>query len=155
MKSKKKHVKDTSNEELERMKSQLVRTLADYDNLVKRVDREKLELRGKITRQVISRLLPVFDMLYDAQTHLNDGGLALTIKELEETLKSEGIVKIEAKKGDEFSEELHEAVETGESEEVGNGQIISVVLTGWKFKEGPVIRHTKVIVNKTKPQPGT
>jgi molecular chaperone GrpE (heat shock protein) len=85
-------------------------------------------------------------MLYGAQEHLNDSGLALTIKELEDTLKAEGIEKIEPKAGEEFSEELHEATEVGKKEGLKENQIIECVMRGWKFISGQVIRHAKVKV---------
>ena len=135
--------------EVELLKSQLVRTLADYDNFRKRVEREEEEFKTVITAQLVRRLLPVFDMLYEAQKHLNDSGIALTIKELEETLKNEGIIKIEVNAGDEFTEKLHEAVEVVNDKDIEDNRIVKLVLTGWKFKDTDlVIRHAKVIVNK-------
>lgn len=146
----KKKVKEQTGERVKALENQLVRTLADYDNLQKRVAREREEMTQYASLKFILRLLPVFDMLYGAQEHLQDAGLAMAIKELEDTLKNEGIVEIKAEKGMKFNEEEHEATETVENSELENGQIAKVVLKGWKYEGGPVIRHAKVIVNKVK-----
>lgn len=136
------------NNETEILKDQLARALADYDNFKKRIEKRENELKYIFVGQVVNRLLSVFDMLYEAHNHLNDPGLALTIKELEDTLKAEGIEKISPKTGEEFDENLHEAVEVVKNEELKDGQIADCALVGWKFLTGPVIRHAKVVVNK-------
>lgn len=136
------------NEEVNALREQLARSLADYDNFRKRTleraDQEKLI----ITSRVIGRFLPILDMLDEAQKHLNDGGLALTIKEFEDTLKSEGIEVIDPKKGEEFTEDLHDVVEVVNIEGIENNKVTETVMRGWKFMDGPVIRHAKVKVNK-------
>ena len=71
---------------LGQLKSQLVRALADYDNLRKRVEREKEDIKNFASLGIVIRLLPIYDMLQDAQKHLNDSGLAITIGELEKLL---------------------------------------------------------------------
>lgn len=131
---------------VEELKGQLIRTLADYDNLQKRTDKEREDLRKVLSAHFVSKLLPVLDMLEDAQEHLKDSGLAIAIKELYEVLDSEGVKKIEAKKGMMFDEDLHEAVETvdkgGKS-----GEIIKVVLTGYLIGD-KLIRPAKVVVTR-------
>lgn len=136
-----------ANPEVETLKSQLARTLADYDNLQKRVLREKEEGKYLSKLVIVSRLLPVFDMFTEAQKHLGDPGIGIALKVLEDTLRDENIVKIEAKPGDEFNYELHEAIDTVESQEKDN-IIESQSLNGYKFIDGPVIRHAKVKVFK-------
>lgn len=136
------------NEEADALREQLARALADYDNFRKRTAERSEQERFIITARVVGRLLPVLDMLYEAQKHLNDGGLALTIKEFEDTLGSEGIEVIDPKEGEEFSEELHEAVEVVNKEGLEDNKIAETVMRGWKFTEGMVIRHAKVKVNK-------
>ena len=55
----KKIVKTNENQEL---KAQLVRALADYDNLRKRVEREKEEFEKLANLKLVIRLLPVLDI---------------------------------------------------------------------------------------------
>ena len=127
------------------LKNQLARALADYDNLRKRIEREKEDLEKLASLKLILRLLPILDNFRQAQNHLKDAGLAITIGELENLLKDEGIEEIEPNKGDNFDHNLHEVIEVVENCKEEN-RIEDVVLSGWKFKEGSVIKHAKVKV---------
>lgn len=124
---------------------QLARALADYDNLVKRIDREKNELEFRLNLRLILKILPVVDGLRQAQVHLKDPGLAIMLTELENILKDEGIEEIKLKKGGTFNPEFCEAVEVVEKAGEDN-KIVEVLLSGWKYASGLVIRHAKVKV---------
>ena len=143
---KKVKTKGTKRNKQEDLKNQLARALADYDNLRKRIEREKEGFEKIANMKFAMKALSVFDMLEETQKHLNDSGLALVIEEFEKILKEEGIGKVEVKPGIEFDEELHEAVEIVKGGK--DGKISDIVLTGWKFIDGPVIRPAKVKVNK-------
>ena len=132
------------NEEAELLKSQLVRTLADYDNLVKRVEREREELGKYASLTVVSKLLPVLDNLERAQMHLQDSGLAIAIGELINVLKDEGLSVIEPQPGDDFDEQEMEVTETVPGGKPGT--IAEQVLPGWKYVDGKVVRVAKVKV---------
>ncbi len=125
------------------LKNQLARALADYDNLRKRIEREKEDLEKLAGLKFILRILPILDNLRAAQNHLKDPGFAITIGELENLIKDEGIEEIKPNKGDNFDHNLHEVTEVVENCKEEN-RIEEVVLSGWKFKEGPVIRYAKV-----------
>jgi len=130
------------------LKAQLVRALADYDNLRKRTETE-IEDKVRLAKaRMVLKILSVFDMLKEAQEHLKDSGLAITLKELEEILTDEGLEKIEADKGIIFDEEVHEVVEVVSEGKGKNGEIVEELLEGWKFTEGPIIRASKVKVLK-------
>jgi molecular chaperone GrpE len=129
------------------LKGQLVRALADYDNLRKRIEREKEDLEKLASLKLILRLLPILDNLRAAQNHLKDAGLAITIGEFENLLKDEGIEEIKPNRGDSFDHNLHEVIEVIENSGEEN-KIEEVVLSGWKFKDGIVVRHAKVKVGK-------
>ena len=134
------------NEEAELLKAQLLRTLADYDNLVKRVEKER-EVLGKVASiGVIAKLLPVLDNLENAQEHIGDSGLAICIGEFKKVFNEEGLTEIDPKIGDEFDEHLMEAIEVTAGER--DNLISEVVLKGWKFNDGQVVRHAKVKVSK-------
>ena len=137
---------DGQTEELINLKAQLARSLADYDNLRKRVEREQESIVRLASSVLITKLLPVIDMFESAQKHLGDGGLAIAIGEFKNVLKEEGIVQIEVKQDEEFNEEICEAVESIDAEGEKAGLIAEMVLPGWKFEDGKVIRHAKVKV---------
>ncbi len=132
-------------EEVELLKNQLARALADYDNLRKRTEGEKEIWEKIVASKAVSKLLPVLDILISAQGHLKDAGLDLAIKEFKNTLAEMGFEEIQVKAGDEFNPLLEEVVET-----VQGGtkhKVAEVVQSGWKIKdEAFVIRPTKVKV---------
>jgi molecular chaperone GrpE len=143
----KRKIVKSQKKEIEIVKNQLARALADYDNLVKRVEREKDNFEKLANLKLAIRLLPVLDVLRQAQEHLKDPGVAITISQFEEALKSEGIEEIKVRAGDNFDPDYHEAIEVSEVG-VGKGKISKVLMSGWRFKSGPVIRHARVEVSK-------
>jgi molecular chaperone GrpE len=154
MSKKGKNIKEAGNfrkseKEVKKLKEQLARALADYDNLRKRVEKEREEFGRMANLVFVSRLLPVFDMLKGAQKQLNDSGLEIIIKEFTDVLADSSIKRIEVAKGDDFDENVHEAVEVVKDKRVKNGRIIEEILSGWEFEGGPVIRPTKVKVAKS------
>ncbi len=145
---KKQKTSETKGKELEKVKNQLIRALADYDNLRKRVEREKQGFEKIASAKFAIKMLVIFDMIEEAQKHLKDSGIALTQEEFKKILEEEGIEKIKIGEGDKFDEEVCDAVEVVKNGK--GGRIVEVVLTGWKFINGPVIRPTKVKVSKGK-----
>lgn len=131
--------------EIKDLKEKLARALADYDNLRKRTEKERLDMRSIASLGLVLKFLPIYDMLENAQKHLGDQGLAIVINEFVQALKDEGVEKIAVKVGDKFDEQIHEVVEvvTGQGE-----GIKEVVLSGWKLSEGIVVRPAKVKVVK-------
>ena len=145
---KKQSTRKVNEKELEKVKNQLIRALADYDNLRKRVERERGDFEKVASVKFAIKMLIIFDMLEETQRHLKDSGIALTLEEFGKVLREEGIEKLKVKQGDKFDEEYCEAVEVVEKGK--SGRIAEVVLTGWKFSDGPIIRPAKVKVSKEK-----
>lgn len=128
------------------LKNQLARTLADYDNLVKRVERERGEVKKFLSLRLILKFLSVLDGFENAQEHLKDQGLAISIGEFKKVLSEEGLTEIKPEVGTEFDENTMEAVEVVDGER--DNVISSVGLIGYKFSDGTVVRHAKVVVTK-------
>ena len=136
---------DVKEVEIIKLKAQLIRALADYDNLRKRFDTE-IENKVKMASAMFTiKFLTIFDMLKNAQNHLKDAGIAIVLEEFGVTLKAEGVSTIGTKKGDTFDEKLHEAVEVSQKSGKKDGEIDKIVLSGWKIND-MVIRPTKVKV---------
>lgn len=145
-KSKKSKQKKGVSPEIALLKTQLARALADYDNLTKRVEREREGL-GKIAKtHMLSSLLPAFDMLLAAQNHIQEAGLAMSIQAFYQAFADAGFMPVEAEIGGQFDETYHEAIELINDPEKETGEIIEVVLSGWKHKDGSLIRAAKVKV---------
>lgn len=137
--------------EVDELKGQLARALADYDNLRKRVDAEREFVQERANARVVGRVLPILDMLSDAQKHIQDPGLAITIEEFVKAIGEFGVEKIRVEPGQDFDENIHEAVESIETEKKeDDAKIAEVTLGGWKVVNGSVVRPTKVKVFKKK-----
>ena len=130
--------------ETEQLKNQLVRALADYDNLRKRTEAEREVWTKFSAEKVLIKLLPSLDILESAQKHLNDQGLTLAISEFKKVLLAEGLTEVKPAKNDNFDPRLHEAVESVAGGK--KGKISETVLSGWKFEDGKVVRPAKVKV---------
>jgi len=126
------------NEDLE---EKYLRALADYQNLEKRVAREKESFVKFSNAILILKMLPVLDNLERANEHLKDQGIELVIKQFKDALSSEGVTEIEAE-GQQFNPEHHEAVEKVQGEE---GKVVKVTERGYKMGD-KVIRPAKVTI---------
>lgn len=119
-----------------------LRALADYQNLEKRIERDK-ELLIKLASSVlVIKLLPVLDNLERAQAHLQDSGLDHVIRQFKDALATEGVSEIGAE--EDFNPEHHEAIAQGEGEE---GKVLEVLEKGYKMGDR-VLRPAKVKVGK-------
>jgi len=143
-------------EDLGLLKNQLTRVLADYDNLRKRTEEEKMLWVKFSTQRVLTTLLPILDNFESAQKHLNDSGLAIAMGEFKKVFAEEGLEEINPKVDDNFDHRFHEAIDSVETQDrEKEGEIAEVILTGWKYKSEEnlpsdriVLRHAKVKVYK-------
>jgi molecular chaperone GrpE len=141
-------------EELEdRVKSlenQLKRALADYSNLEKRIADGRSELISWSNGELLKKILPVMDHLEKATKGASDDeqksgwfkGVVMSIKQLKEVLKTEGLAEIKAE--GEFDPSLHEAVDMREGKD---NQILEVIDAGYTIG-GKVLRPARVVVGK-------
>lgn len=133
--------RDAKHKELE---DQLKRALADYQNLERRVEEER-RLLGQLSSAIlIEKFLPVLDNLESAQSHLNDQGLDLVIKQFKDILTSEGVEEIQTD-GQTFDPNLHEATDVTEGP--NEGKIVKIIRKGYKI-DNKVLRPAQVVVEK-------
>lgn len=126
------------------LENQLRRTLADYQNLERRIEEERRLLSKLSAALLIEKLLPVLDNIENAQKHLNDQGLELVIKQFKETLESEGVQEIVAQ-DQEFDPKYHEAIDSEPGEQ--DNKVVRVLAKGYKI-EDKVLRPARVVVTK-------
>ncbi len=122
--------------------------VADYRNLQKRVEEEKLGWRTFANESLLRSLLPVLDNLQKASTHIKDPGMDLTIKDFKQVLKNEGIEEI-LSDGEEFDPVVMEAVDVVEGEK---NKVIETVLTGYLL-QNKLLRPARVKVGGGTNQP--
>lgn len=156
-KTKVEEVKSSETIQVEELKTQLARTLADFDNFKKRTEAEKAIWFKVSAGRVVGRFLGVMDMIASAQKHLNDPGLAIVQGEFKKAVEEEGFEEISIEVGKTiFDANSMEAIDTVSTDEVENeGKIAEIVMSGWRAKEKEgtdefVIRHAKVKVFKMK-----
>ncbi len=109
-------------EELAEMRERSVRTLADFDNFRKRVERDRHEDRRYAGFEVIREVLAVVDNLERAvgsEGPLDDlrTGVEMILRQTFDILRRHGVRRIEAV-GEPFDPRLHEAVARQEEPEV-------------------------------------
>lgn len=140
--AKKKNI--AQNKDHQELEDRLKRTLADYQNLERRIEEERRLLSRLSSVLLIEKFLPVLENLESAQNHLNDQGLELVIKQFKDILATEGVEEIAAE-GQEFDPKFHEAIEAQVGEE--DNKVAKVLTKGYKI-EDKVIRPAKVVVSK-------
>ena len=128
-------------EEIEMWKNKYIRALADYQNLEKRTEEEKQEVRTYATRVFLEKLLPVIDNLEMADVHINNEGLSIAMKEMRALLSKFGVEKIEVT-GKTFDPYRMECVELVEGEK---NKVVEVTSSGYVM-HGKLLREAKVKV---------
>ena len=103
----------------------------------------RIELVTSANRDLLLRFLPILDTLVLAQQHAENPAFKVVITQFEETLKSEGAVKIKAI-GEQFDPNFMEVVTTGEGRE---GIVIQEVRPGYLLHDR-LLRPAQVIVGK-------
>ena len=133
----------------------LQRTRADFENYRKRVDAEKSAAREAGQASAILKLLPVIDNIERAVAYtpedLKDNkwvqGVGSLVKNLEKSLETMNLLRIDAKPGTEFNPELHEAIQFDE-DATGEKEVIAEELQAGYTLNGHPIRHAMVKVTK-------
>jgi len=132
-------------------KDRLLRSMAEFDNYRKRVERENSQVYQNAVGNIIKRYLPVLDDLDRAlQARPADlpwvDGIELIYRKLQSILDSEGVKRIEAD-GQLFDPNFHEAISQEPSELVPSGHVVAVVQNGYMLGE-KVIRPAMVRVSE-------
>jgi len=133
----------------------LQRTRADFENYRKRVEGEKTAARESGQSSAILKLLPVIDNIERAITYMPDDlkdntwaqSVVGLVKNLEKSLESLNLKRIDAKTGTEFNPEIHEAIQSDE-DAAGEKEVIAEELQGGYTLNGRVIRHAMVKVTR-------
>jgi molecular chaperone GrpE len=154
-KGKKEDIQNEFEQQLGELTLDLQRTRADFENYRKRVDAEKTAARESGQASAILKLLPVVDNIERAIAYtpedLKDNkwvqGVGNLVKNLEKSLESLNLVRIDAKPGTEFNPELHEAIQFDE-EATGDKEVIAEELQAGYTLNGHPIRHAMVKVTK-------
>ncbi len=140
---------------IDELTSDLQRTRADFENYRKRTEQEKQMARMTGEATAITRLLPVIDNIERAITHIPDDladnkwaqGVAGLVKNLEKSLDSMDLKKIDSKPGTVFDPERHEAIQMDEDTQ-GEHEVIAEELQAGYTLHGQPIRTAMVKVKR-------
>ena len=126
------------------------RSLADYQNLLKRTESDKKDFVRFATATILTKLIPALDLLEMAASHSTDQGLHMAVKNFQDVLRSERLQEVVPQLGDPFDAAAHECTETvalPPDESVKENTIAELVLKGYKI-DAFIIRPAKVKVYK-------
>ena len=146
---------DERGQQIAELTQDLQRTRADFENYRKRVEAEKAAAREAGQRGAILKLLPVIDTIERAASYVPEDlrenkwaqGIVGLVKNLEKSLESLNLKRIDAKKGTAFNPELHEAVQFDE-DATGDTEVIAEELQSGYLLNGKPARHAMVKVTR-------
>jgi molecular chaperone GrpE len=119
-----------------------LRSIADFDNYRKRIERERRELAEFVSFELLGDLLPVVDDLERALAAAEGtqtvasyrAGVELILKQIGELLKKKGVTPIEAT-GADFDPHVHQAVATEPSTTHRDNEVIQELRRGYRLGE--------------------
>ena len=140
-------------EEVAEAKDKYLRLFSEFENFRRRTAREKLDLIKTASEELVVALIPVVDDFERALQNMNDDSDVKTVREgvdliyqkFTKTLNQKGVEKIATEKGDDFNDEVHEAItQIPAPEDKLKGKIVDVIEPGYKLGD-KVIRFAKVV----------
>jgi len=143
---------DQLKEEIDEQKDKYLRLYSEFDNFRKRTAKEKLDLIKTANEGLVLSLLPVLDDFERAQKAAEENndkatieGIELIYQKLVKILEQKGVKEMETAKGDDFDDEVHEAItQIPAPEKKLKGKIVDVIEPGYYLNE-KVIRFAKVV----------
>jgi len=135
--------------EIKENKNQLLRSIADFQNYQKRMEKDLKLKEEEIKRKYLSELMDINELLKKAYEDNNPkNGLKLIIENIEKFFEKEQLKSIECI-GKKFDHNLHHAVSTLEKENCDDDIIVEEVKKGYMINE-KLLRPSHVIVAKKK-----
>ena len=144
-------------EELANVKTKLIEAHADFENIKKRLEKEKITAVNFANESFARDLLGVIDALEMAlNTQISEEneqakslkeGVSLTIESFKAALAKHGVKMIETSVGGEFNPEIHNAMSYVESDSIASGFIAQVYQNGYMYNER-ILRPAMVLIAK-------
>lgn len=148
-------VEPTPEELIQAEKDKYLRLFAEFENYKKRTTKERIELYKTAGQDIMVSLLPVLDDFDRGLAEIKKvkdksllKGMNLINDKLTSILNQKGLELVEAKAGDVFDGDLHEAITQipAPSDDL-KGKIIDVIENGYKLGD-KVIRYPKVVIGQ-------
>jgi molecular chaperone GrpE len=143
---------EESQAEALKVRDQLLRTAADFDNFRKRARKDVEDAQRKSLERVLLEMLPVSDNLeraVQAATGTTDvapvvEGITMVLRFFEDALARLGVERV-GSVGQGFDPALHEAVQQVETTEHPAGTVIAELAPGYRY-QGKLLRAAMVAV---------
>ncbi len=148
---------DLLQDELLALKDKYARVHADFDNIKKRLEREKYTAVEYSNEKFAKDMIPVMDSLQMAIVSASADapatellaklkeGMELTLKQLTTSLEKHGVTMVSHDEA--FDPNIHNAIQSVDSDTVESGQIVQTFQTGYKYKERPLREAMVVVAN--------
>lgn len=145
----------TLQNEVAALQDKYARVHADFDNIKKRLEREKYQALDYANEKFAKDIIPVLDALdgaikakameADPETLLEkvSEGVELTMKQFLSVLEKHGVTAVN--EDEPFDPNVHHAVQQVDSPDHESGQIVSTFQKGYKYKER-TLRDAMVII---------
>ena len=146
MKKKKKEEVEELRKQVEEYKQKYLRALADYRNLLNRLEEEKKAAVFETLSSILRDFLEVFDDIEKAEGFVKDEGLRMIKEKFRKVFLKWNVQELKLE-GERFNPELAEVIDTIEGER--EGIVKKVYQKGYKLGD-KVLRHAKVQVSKVK-----
>lgn len=138
--------------------NRILRLQADFENIKKRLTRDKIEFIKYSNEQIIADIIPFIDdfqRAFEAADKTKDfdilhKGVEMILNHILEFLKSKGVSEIKAK-GVKFNPAYHEAILQAETDEYPENTVVEELQKGYLLNDR-VLRTAKVKVAKEKEQ---
>jgi molecular chaperone GrpE len=148
---------DAAKAESAKLRDQLLRTAADFENYRKRSRRDVEDAQKKGSEEILRALLPVFDNLERAVLHAEQStdakaiaeGVRMVLKQFQDSIGRAGIKRV-AGVGQSFDPLVHEAIQQVETAEQPPGTVIAEVQPGYMLGDR-LVRAALVVVAKPPP----
>lgn len=156
------NIAESSTEETDKIKAleeKYIRAYAEFDNVKKRLEREKYQSLEYANEQILKDFLPILDTLESALESTKNvdseamektlektrEGIALTIDNFLKAFSKHSVERISTE--GEFDPNVHNAIMQIKSEGKADGEIAQVIQKGYKYKDR-VIRPSMVAITK-------
>lgn len=148
---------ETIQAELASFKDKYARVHADFDNIKKRLEREKYQALEYANEKFAKDLIPVVDSLSmaigAAQIEAEPAvlleklqeGVELTMKQLLSVLEKHGVTPVD--ESEPFNPDIHNAVQRVDSPDHQSGEIVNTFQKGFRYKERTLRDAMVVIAN--------
>ena len=144
--------------ELEKVKDQLLRTAADFDNFRKRARRDLDDAVRRAREDTLREILPIIDDLERASNAAESApdvesiaqGVSLVLKSFQDLAQRLSLVRVDTV-GARFDPNVHDAIQQLATDEHDPGTIVAEITPGYRLAD-KLLRPAMVVVAR-KPDP--